>query len=181
VSEFRDRHQGAKLAERTVRIVIEAQLGEALDDLGAKVAAVATQPATLEGDPAAAVKCEYAELQATAAASAEEFRLRALPRRAFTKLKLEHPPRENSALDAYYDCNYDDVSEALILRGTVEPELSDADWAWLIGDGTDANPGVLSSGQYDKLALTAWSANRRDVDVPLLLAASDPLAISSDG
>jgi hypothetical protein len=58
--------------------------------------------------------------------------------------------------------------------------MDDADWAWLIGDGTDANPGVLSSGMYDKLADAAWSANRSDVDVPLLLAASEPLPSSSD-
>jgi len=182
VSEFRERHKGAKLAERTVKIVIDPEAGEALDNLQAKVAAMVRQPATatLEGDPVAEVRRQYEELKSQVVADAEEFRLRALPRRAFTALKLEYPPREGNAFDKFYDCNYDDVSEALIRRGMVEPVMDDADWAWLIGDGTPDNPGVLSSGQYDKLAETAWSANRRDVDVPLLLAASDHLPTSSD-
>ena len=183
MSEFRDKHEKtAKLAERTVKIVIDPAAAEALEALAAKVNAMAGQPATatLEGDPLKAVKQEYEDLKAKVAADAVEFRIRALPRRKFTATKFEHPPREGSRVDEFYECNFDDVAEVLIRRGTVEPVLDEADWVWLLGDGTDDNPGVLSSGQYDKLANTAWSANRRDVDVPLLLAASDPLPSSSD-
>lgn len=181
VSEFRDRHEKtAKLAERTVKIVLDPAAAEALDDLRAKVSAMARQPATLEGDPAAQVKREYADVQAKVAEEAEEFRLRALPWRAFAAVKLAHPPRDDNPGDAFINCNVDEVSEILIRRCTVEPVMDAADWAWLIGDGTDENPGILSAGQYDKLADAAWSANRTDVDVPLLLAASDHLPNSSD-
>lgn len=176
---LRDKHEkSAKLAERAVKIVIDPEAAETLDALRAKVTAMARQPATLEGDPVADVRRQYDELQAKVAAEAVEFRIRALPWRQFAALKLAHPPREDNRVDAFHQCNVDDVAEALIRRGVVEPVMDEADWAWLIGDGTDDNPGVLSSGQYDKLTDTAWSANRTDVDVPLLLAASAPLPSS---
>lgn len=181
MSEFRDKHKdSAKLAERTVKIVIDPEAAEALDDLRARVKAMANTPATLEGDPVKAVKQQYEDLQAKVATEAVEFRIRALPWRQFAALKLQHPPREDNRGDAFHNCNVDDVLEVLIRRCTVEPVMDDADWAWLIGDGTDENPGILSAGQYDKLADTAWSANRTDVDVPLLLAASDPLPTSGN-
>lgn len=181
MSGFKDKHEKtAKLAERTVKIVIDPEAAAALDELRAKVAAMARQPATLEGDPVAIAKRQYAELQAKVAAEAAEFRIRALPWRQFAALKLAHPPREDNQVDTFYNCNVDEVAEILLRRGVVEPVMDEADWAWLIGDGTDENPGILSSGMYDKLADAAWSANRMDVDVPLLLAASDPLPSSSD-
>lgn len=177
---LRDKHEkAAKLAERAVKIVIDPEAAEALDALRAKVTAMARQPATLEGDPVADVRRQYDELQAKVAADAVEFRIRALPWRQFAALKLAHPPRDGDRNDAFHGCNVDEVLEILLRRGVVEPVMDEADWAWLIGDGTDENPGILSSGQYDKLADAAWSANRTDVDVPLLLAASDSLPSSA--
>jgi hypothetical protein len=50
--------------------------------------------------------------------------------------------------------------------------LDEEDWVGLLGD--DENDGILSEAQFDKLSLTAFNLNERDVDVPFSAAALRP-------
>lgn len=171
--------KSAKLPERSVMICLDQGLVADKEALERRLEEIG--PATsLEGDPRASVRQQIAALDTEMAERSVEFRLRAMPRQAYTALLRSFPPREGDRTDEVVGTNYDDFTEAMIRRCTVAPELDDGDWKTLLGDGTDEYPGVLSSGQYDTLANTAWSANRRDVDVPFSPAVSATPPTSSD-
>lgn len=101
------------------------------------------------------------------------FRLRALPRRRFTALQAEFPPREGNTADAVAETNIDAFTAALVRRCVFEPELDDEDWQIL--DDT------MSDGQWRLLDNAAWAINARDVDVPFSRIASRILEASADG
>jgi hypothetical protein len=92
------------------------------------------------------------------------FRLRALPRRKFTALQAEYPPRADNAGDVLAGTNVEAMTEALVRRCLVEPELDDEDWQIL--DDT------MSDGQWGLLTNAAWAINARDVTVPFSQTAS---------
>jgi len=171
VQDIKQLIKSAKLPERSVMICLDQGLVADKEALERKLEQM-DGPATLEGDPRAAVRRQITALDAEMAERSVEFRFRAMPRQAYTALLKSFPPRDGDRTDQVVGTNYDEFTEAMIRRCAVAPELDAADWTTLLGDGTDTNPGVLSSGQYDTLANTAWSANRRDADVPFSPAVS---------
>lgn len=101
-----------------------------------------------------------------------DFILRALPRRKFTALIAEHPPRDGVERDASLGVNEESFFEVLVRGCLVAPELDDEDWQRLLDE-------VFSDGQWEALTNAAWGVNRRDVDVPFSPLASRILGISS--
>ena len=170
--------KSAKLPERSVMICLDQGLVADKEALERKLEQM-DGPATLEGDPRTPVRLQIAAVDAEMAEVSVEFRFRAMPRRAYTALLKTFPPRDGVLVDMRLGANYDDFTEAMIHRCVIAPDMTDDLWADLLGDGTDAKPGVLSSGQYDALAEAAWSANRRDADVPFSPAVSAHPPISS--
>lgn len=97
-----------------------------------------------------------------------DFRLRALPRRAWRDLVAAHPPRrgdDNEIVDAdRMGVNGETFFDAMIRACLVDPELADEEWAALNE--------ALTDRQYDSISDAAWALNRREIDVPFSRAAS---------
>lgn len=106
------------------------------------------------------------------AAASVEFRLRALPRRRWNQLLLDHPPRVDSDTDKAVGINEATFYDALIAESIVDPSLSPGELTRLLDD-------VLTSAQYDEISRAAWTLNRKGVDVPFSRAASRILAMTS--
>lgn len=157
----------ARLAEETVPICLRPDL---LDDYNAAVTALdAAEKAhatdgSLDGSDKAAAAALVDELRDQMLDASVRFTVRALPRRRWTALLGEHPPREGDEMDARTGFNRDTFYDALVRECVVEPQLSDEQW-----DTLDA---ALSTAQFAALKTTAMVINSADVDVPFLLAAS---------
>ena len=102
-----------------------------------------------------------------------DFILRALPRRRWTALLAEHPPRGDVERDKLLGVNEETFFESLVRECTVAPKLDDDDWATL----ADA----MSDAQWSQLTNAAWAVNARDVDVPFSRLALRTLANSAPG
>lgn len=100
------------------------------------------------------------------------FRLRALPRRKFTALQVEFPPREGNMTDLVKGMDVEAAADSLVRRCLIEPELDEEDWANL--------DDKVSDGQWQLLVNAAWAINDRDVEVPFSRTASRILQTSSD-
>lgn len=122
---------------------------------------------------------QMATIEEEMRAGTVEFRIRALPRRrtpgmpadqvVWHELVERHPPRRDASgkvdpRDAQAGINMKSLLEELVPASVVEPELTAEQWQQL--DET------LSSGQWEQLALTAFSLNRTEVDIPFSFAAS---------
>lgn len=158
----------AKLPERTATLCLNQDLNSALEDAERRLAEAMTGPDTssLDGVAHPELHKEIADIKLAMADSKIEFKFRALTRNAYTAIIVANPPKKDDAVDKENGFDWDAVTETLIRRCLFEPKLDDADWATLLGDGTDEFPGVLSSVQYDLLATVCWRVNRRDADVP---------------
>jgi hypothetical protein len=97
-----------------------------------------------------------------------DFRLRALPRRAWRDLVDAHPPRrgdDNEIVDGdRMGVDSSTFFDAMIRACLVDPELTDEEWAALNE--------ALTDRQYGDISDAAWALNRREVDVPFSRAAS---------
>lgn len=175
--------KGAKLPERSVMICLDQSLVADIEALERQLSAVNGGPdtASLEGSPRLQIERRIEALRQEMPDASIEFRFRALPRSVYSALLKEHPPRDGDKLDQANGINLDTFFEAVVRACCVAPELDEADWLDLLGDDTDEHPGVLSSGQFDVVAMAAWGVNRRDVDVPFSLADSQRLATSALG
>ena len=131
-------------------------------------------------DPHRARKDRLAELSEQMQPYVLPLRLRALSRPKFRALRSEHPPRQDDDgkvmdVDLAVGVNIETFFDALVRAcivgsaeddGTVEP-IADADLTMLLDER-------ISDGQWKALADSAWSINRRDVDVPFSRASSKP-------
>lgn len=157
----------ARLAEDTVPICLRpdllAEYKDAESALEEAERAHATEGSLDAGDKLAAAAV-VEELREQMLAASVTFTVRALPRKRWTALYGEHPPREGDDGDARVGFNRDTFYDALVRECVVEPQLSAEQW--------DALDATLSSAQFASLRTTAWLVNSADVDVPFLLAAS---------
>lgn len=166
----------ARLPERSVDVCLRPDLTARLQELERDLA-TAEEERLKSGSLASGSESRIIaeEIEAVRDQMVEhtlKLRVRALPRRAFTALIAEHPPRPDNELDKAQGLNTDTFFDALVRSSVAEPALDDADWAAL--------DGVLSDGQWQELASAAWGVNRRDVDVPFSRRASRILS-SSEG
>lgn len=173
--------KGAILPEQSETIYLDQGVVAEVEALERQRDAVGSAPATLEGSPKLEIDRQIDALKAQMADSSIEIRFRALPRTKYTQLMKQHPPREGDKFDARMGFDTDTFFATLIRESHVAPDLDDDDWRDLLGDGTAEHPGVLSTGQFDKLAWSAYGVNRRDVDVPFSPADSQRLATSALG
>lgn len=167
----------ASLPERSVEVCLRPDLFAQLQELERELLAaenerkagggsLASGSASREiSDRLEAVRQEMVEHSLT-------FRLRALPRRKFTALQTEFPPREGKAFDTLKGINIEDAAEALVRRCLIDPVLDDEDWSAL--------DDRLSDGQWNLLAAAAWAINDRDVEVPFSQTASRIIQTSAD-
>jgi len=158
----------AKLPERTVVLCLNQDLNSALEDKERQLDEKLQGPnmASLNGAAFPELRAEIEDIKDQMADSKIEFKFRALTRNVYTAMIKDNPPKDDDEIDTTNGFDWDKVTDALIHQCLVEPALDEDDWMMLLGDGTDENPGVLSSVQYDLLATVVWRVNRRDVDVP---------------
>lgn len=149
--------RGSQRAVRNVKICTRADLVDEAETVEARIRK-AKETDSLAPD-VSDLEARLAELREQMEDASIEFRIRALPRREFTKLITENPAREDNKHDAVLGMNIDEVVEQLIRRGTEEPELDAADWEILLGD-------VLNQATYKQLTNAAWSVNEHDVSIP---------------
>lgn len=100
------------------------------------------------------------------------FKFRALPRRRWTALWAEHPPREDSEVDKRWGINEVTFFAALLEACCYEPTMTPVDWETLIDKVTD--------WQYQVLTTVAWNLNQAPVRVPFSPAASRIRATSAN-
>lgn len=166
---------GAKLPEKTVPICLRGDLQAEFERLEAQL--VEAQRGTSDSLAAGGRVRELAEqieaLRAEMAAATVTFVLRAVPRRRWTALVAEHPPRDDQQLDRVLGVNEETFTSVLIRECTVDPQMAGEQW--------DRLDEALTEFQWQKLFNAAWSLNARDVDVPFSHAASTILRASAAG
>jgi hypothetical protein len=169
--------QKAKRAERVVPVCLDMSLVAEFETLERELAEANRQPSTasLAGDPKIKIARRIEAIRQQMRAASVDFRIRAMPRVAWTALVRKHPPRKGNDADANAGMNLDTFTEAMLHVCIVDPVMDDEDWAAVFGDD-----GVLSSAQYDTLVQVAFAVNRGDVDVPFSRAASATLRTSEN-
>ena len=165
----------ARRTERGVPICLDMALVAEFETLERELAALGQQPnsASLAGDPKIKLARRIEDVRTQMKDSTVEFRIRAMPSRAWTTLVRKHPPRKNNPADESTGMNMDTFCEAMLRACIVAPVLDDDDFTALFGED-----GVLSSAQYDTLIQVGFAVNRGDVDVPFSRAASATLNTS---
>lgn len=184
LSDFHELLKQARLPERTVAVCLRADLVADHEGLQRQLdQAQQRQVDSLAGTGTGILEERIRDLEADMKASIVVFRLRALPhaRRAsdprptFRELRSQHPAREVDGKVLPEDMmagwiNAMTFPDPLVRHSIVEPELSDEDWENL----------VLSQGQFDELATTAWELNQGKVDVPFWSGGSATRRSSAD-
>jgi len=135
-------------------------------------------PDRFVGNPGAvALADRIRALQAQMTDEAEDFVLRAIPRRrkpgepkpdkpaTWADLCDAHPARPNNEADAKAGVNLDTFTEALLRLCVISPPLDDEDWDNLLAED-------LTDAQYEELGSAAWALHQGRVSVPLSRAAS---------
>jgi len=92
-----------------------------------------------------------AELVERVESSTIRFTMRALPRRQWTNLVKNHPPRKDHREDRQVGFNEETLYEALVRACIVEPVPSDEEWAQI--------DEVLTEGEWIRLVQTAQTLN----------------------
>lgn len=165
----------AKLAERSVEVCLRADLTAAMQDLQRRLLEVQHEQ-EIHGSLDGGGERELAEaIEATRQQMLEHsltFRLRALPRRRYSALEAEHPPREDNDADRALGFNRDTFYEALLHASAVDPVMDASDWAAL--------DEKISDGQWWTLVNAVMGVNARDVDVPFSRRASQVLRGNDD-
>ena len=155
--------RGGRLPTKSVPICLHADLVADHERLERELEKALSQPYDgLEaGGQARVISEQIKALEAEMLAHTVEFKLQALPRRAYNDLVAKHPAEDSDRMLF----NPDTFFPALIRACTVEPQLSDEVWQLLLDE-------KLTDQQFDTLADAAVGLNRRDVDVPLSRRAS---------
>lgn len=112
-------------------------------------------PKTLaDGDPYGTLKDEYEALKAEAIAAGKTVKIKAVGRREWRRLKLEHPPRtdadeETVRGDRMAGVNVESVEDDLVYVSLLEPEFESRaaydEWA-----------NELSEGEFQTILQRAW-------------------------
>lgn len=139
---------GARLPERTVRICLRGDLQAELERVEAEEQDMAP---SLAGSAAPRIRAAMADATIT-------ITLRALPRREWTQLVAQYPPRRDVAGDQTLGVDEQEFFPPLLRRSVVDPQLTSEQW--------DHLEQALTSRQWDHLVTAAWRLNRGDI-VPL--------------
>lgn len=169
-----ERLRAARLPERTVAICLRGDLVAEFEDLERRYAEATQRPATslADGGEGAEIAGRMEAIRQEMQSEMLTLRLRALPRRRWSELIVEHPARRDESgklneEDEAFGYNAATFFEALIRESAVDPQLTDENWADL-----DA---VLTDSGFNQLANAAVILNRRGVDIPFSFAASRAL------
>lgn len=127
---------------------------------------------SLAGDGSGALRERIEELETLMKEHSYPFKLRAMGRSKFRKLKAAHPARkdperpETMLTEDYMagGVNIETIQEPLLRACIVDPVLSDARWSELAED-------KLTDGQWERLFRRAWELNQGKVDIPFSRAA----------
>lgn len=168
--------KAAKLAERSVLLCLQPDLTAALQNLQRELAEAERREqsaGSLGGGELHDIAQRIEDTRLRMREHSLEVTVRALPRRQWTALLAEHPPREDNERDRTLGLNEETFFDALVRRSTIAPDLDEDDWSQL--------DEVLSEAQWQLLVNAAWAVNARDVDVPFSLRASQILASSATG
>lgn len=166
---------GAKLPEKTVAVCLRGDLQAEFDQLE-KLLTAAQQDRSDSLDAGGRIRelaAQIKEIEQEMADHTVTFRMRAVPRRRWTVLVAEHPPRDDNQLDRVLGVNEETFTSVLIRECAVDPQLSAEQW--------DRLDEALTEFQWQKLFNVAWSLNARDVDVPFSHAASTILRATAAG
>lgn len=161
---------GARLPEETVRVCTRGDLLDRLRRLEQEAMQTRVRQAADPRLAGSTLTTEIEDLRAQIEAATVEFRLRALPRRRWQELVVEHPPRKvNGKIhpDDAAGVNNETFFPALIRACTVEPTLREETWQALL----DPDSELLNEQQYLRLARTAWDLNKQEPDLPFWSAA----------
>lgn len=118
-------------------------------------------------DPIVALERRKGELWMAQKSEMVVFKLRALPRAVWSKIKLDNPPRKDNALDAHYGFNTETLFDAAMLtEGTIvevtqggEPtEFTGEDWVEFAAD--------LTAGQFGEFQVALNELNGGRSEVP---------------
>ncbi|GAA4439370.1 hypothetical protein [Phytohabitans houttuyneae] len=166
----KDRIAAAKLPERTVDICLRGDLQAEWEELERQLReAFAREQGDKRlnsGGESRRLAQQIEALQGQMRADTLVFRMRALPRKKWTALQKDHPPRKDNEADQELGYNVDDFVPAAIKACTVEPaDLDDAAWEHLLDE-------VLTEYQFVQLQNTAYALNVNKVNVPNSFAAS---------
>lgn len=165
------------LPERNVPICLAGKLQADYELAERELAEAEEAPAdSLAGNGSTVIARRIEELREQMKAKTIDFRLRALPRKKWRKLKAEHPPRKDEegavhAEDKWTGVNTETFFPLAIRACLIDPDLDESDWEVL-----DAK---LTFNQYDTLSAAVWVLNATEVDVPFSLAASKMLRSAS--
>lgn len=169
-------HSDDTLPETDVPLCMKGSLQAAYEKAQRDLEEAETRPARgrrlAEGDPTRVLRERLDDLAEQMQPYILAVRLRALERPAFRKLRAAHPPRQDDGkvmdVDLAVGVNIETFFDALLrasVLGAVDGEdvepISDSDVDMLLEKR-------ISDGQWKTLADSAWSINRRDVDVPFL-------------
>lgn len=169
--------KGASLPERSVEICLQPDLTARMQELERALARAEAERSAAgslaTGGESRALAGQMTAVHEEMLSHSVAFRLRALPRRRFTAMQLEHRPRDDNPSDALAGVNVEAMAEALVKACLFDPVLDDEDWANL--------DEALSDGQWQMLVNAAWAINARDVDVPFSRTASRIMAASASG
>lgn len=134
------------------------------------LAALADPHRSLENPTADALAAEVEALKQQMDGHTRVLTLRALPVTesdgvpSYLDLQVAHPPRKDE-IDQRVGYNRATFLPALVKASTVDPVLSDEQWATLLSK--------LSSRQWDELWVTAQQLNRQDFQSPKSLGISE--------
>ncbi len=165
--------EGARLPEKVVPLCMRGDLQGDLEAAEEQLAAAETANfGSRMGDAPDVVeaKARVEALKVEVLGAVIPFRIRALADNERAILHAEHPPRDGNAEDAEAKYNVDAVERAMVRKGCVWPELTDAQWAVL--EGTAEVPGKLTTWQKQSLVAAAYALAHRELAIPFLPAAS---------
>lgn len=157
----------ARLPEEEVPLCLRVDLVKKYEQAEAELTKLRKGADSLAGpgERAAELEATLADLREQMTGSTLTVTLRALPSPRYQAVKDEHPPRTTDdgidMRDVRAGFNIDTFFVALARACVIAPALDDEDWEALVGDD-----GKLTDAQVGKLCDTAWTLNRKDVDLP---------------
>jgi hypothetical protein len=156
----------AKLRETTVVLSFAGDLLGEVEGLQRQLAEAGHWSLTslADSDPRQPIVERIQALQEEIDANRAEFRLRALPAKAWSDLLAAHPPAHGE--DAHF--NVATFPGAAIAACCLDPVMTAAEYTELAQ--------VLTGGQEDELFDAVWRINTRSASVPFSLASSAILA-----
>lgn len=167
---IKEQLKAAKLPEHTITVCLRGDLVAEIEDLDdqlrrAREQEQATGSKRMANKSASLDLANRIEALRTEMAEAEiTFRLRALPKDRWRDLKLAHPPNEDDQQDQRLGVDLYGLAPQVLPQVTVEPEMDADDWRQL--------EQVVSSGDWNRLAIAAVMLHEMGVDIPKSALAS---------